>query len=71
MPYHPFRLAPPGWRTPYDVNKDGYFVGTIPAGQDEYRPKLSTSVVIVWNWHETLKQKVGWTWYDTLKSYFW
>jgi len=71
VPYHPFLLAPPGFRTPYDVNKYGHFVGLIPADRDEYQPKPARSVVIVWNWYETVKQKIGWTWFDTLKSIFW
>ena len=51
-------LAPPGHRTPYDVNKDGHFVGLIPAGQDEFRLTPAKAIVVVWNWFETLKQKL-------------
>jgi hypothetical protein len=59
VPYHPFMLSPPGTRTQYDVNKDGNFVAMIPAGQDEYQgpARPATSIVVIWNWFETLKQK--------------
>jgi len=57
IPYHPIRMAPPGYRTPYDINKDGKLVGLIPMGQDEYQMKPSTAIAVVWNWFETLKQK--------------
>ena len=57
VPYHPIRMAPPGNRTPYDINKDGHLVGLIPMGQDEYLMKPPTAIVVVWNWFETLKQK--------------
>ena len=57
VPYHPFTLSPPATRTAYDVNKNGHFVGLIPAGRDEEIPaKPLNAVVVVWNWFETLKQ---------------
>ena len=53
VPYHPIRLAPPGYRTPYDVNKDGQLVGLIPMGQDEFRLIPAKAIVVVRNWFET------------------
>ncbi len=56
--YHPFRLAPPGFRTPYDIMRDGRFLGLIPAGQEEYIPNLPKKIVVVRNWFETLRQLI-------------
>ena len=59
VPYHPFMLSPPATRTSYDVDKNGRFVGMIPAGRAEYQltAKPLNTVVVVWNWFETLKRK--------------
>ena len=55
--YHPFRLAPPRARTPYDIRMNGEFVGLIPEGQDEYKAPVFRQIIVVRRWFETLKQK--------------
>jgi Tol biopolymer transport system component len=55
--YHPFRLAPPRARTPYDIRMNGEFVGLIPEGQAEFKSPVSRQIVVVRSWFETLKQK--------------
>jgi hypothetical protein len=57
VPYHPILLGAPGYRTPYDINKDGQLVGLIPMGQDEFRLIPARAIVVVRNWFETLQQK--------------
>jgi Tol biopolymer transport system component len=57
IPYHPILLEAPGFRTPYDINKDGQLVGLIPMGQAEFRMTPPKAIVVVWNWFEVLKQK--------------
>jgi len=57
--YHPFRLAPPGDRTPYDITASGKIVGLTTPGAESYKPPNSQQIVVVLNWFEHLKQKMG------------
>jgi Tol biopolymer transport system component len=56
--YHPFRLAPMGFRTPYDVTRSGKFLGQVTPGKDEFEPQSENRIVTVLNWVDNLKQKV-------------
>jgi eukaryotic-like serine/threonine-protein kinase len=57
--YHPFRLSPPGTRTPYDVTTSGKFLGQIPPGTDDYHAiPAARTIIVVLNWFEALKEKM-------------
>ena len=57
--YHPFQLAPPGYRTPYDITKSGRFLGLITAGFEQYERPVLTRIIVVRNWFDVLKTKMA------------
>ena len=72
VPYHPFRLAPPGIAHAVRHQQGRPFRGSDSGGSGRVSgSSLPRTIVVIRNWFETLKQKVGWTWFDTFKSYFW
>ena len=56
--YHPFRLGPPGSRTPYDVtSRTGRFLGMTTPGQVGYQAQFMNKINVVANWFDVLKEK--------------
>jgi len=59
LEYHPFRLTPPGSRTPYDVTRrSGRYLGAIPVGMDRYSPPIPNVIRVTLNWVEILKERL-------------
>jgi serine/threonine-protein kinase len=57
--YHPFQLAPPGARTPYDITRSGKYLGLTTPGRKGYeRQTTNTKIQVVLNWFEVLKEKL-------------
>jgi serine/threonine-protein kinase len=59
VPYHPFRLGPPGSRTPYDVTSSGKFVGLTDPGQPGYKQQFVNEIRVISDFLEVLKEKAG------------
>jgi Tol biopolymer transport system component len=57
---HPFRLSPPGERTPYDVSlRTGRILGLTTPGKKGYESQsVSNTIRVVVNWFEVLKTKL-------------
>jgi len=54
--FHPFQLAPPGGRTPYDIMKSGKFVALTTPGKNTYERNPQNRIQVVLNWFEELKK---------------
>ena len=55
--YHPFQLAPPGARTPYDITRTGKFLGLTTPGKKGYDLPLANKIQVITNWSESLKEE--------------